>query len=309
MNIEALRAFVAVAEAGQFQPAADNLRISQQAVSKRIAGLEKNLGVALLVRTSRGSRLSLDGQVFLPHAKKVLAALDQAEQAVRPGRRPLRVDVLNRRIAPAQVVYRLYRSLPDAALDAVTPGYENAAQAARAVLEGSIDASFRALPADQVLTGIKSERMLDVPLQLLIGPGHPLAGRKWVRPTDLAGHRIWIPGIAPGTEWERFYKSLSDTFGLSIDALGPHFGDEALMDALADSASLATLVGGGDRYLWPENYDLRRIPLRDPTPVYPHLLLTRTDHQHPMLTELRDHLRASALRTTDSLWSPDWVAC
>ncbi|WP_217246915.1 LysR family transcriptional regulator [Streptomyces sp. AC602_WCS936] len=309
MDIEALRTLVAVAEAGQFQTAADELGISQQAVSKRIMGLEKSLGVALLVRTSHGSRLSLDGQVFLPHAKKVLAALEEAEQAVRPGSRPLRVDVLNRRIAPAQAVYRFYRSRPGAGLDTVTLGEENAAGAARAVLEGTVDVSFRALPAEQVPAGIRAERLLDEPLELLVGPGHPSAGKEWVRPADLAGHRIWIPGIRTGTEWERFYRSLSEAFGLSIDALGPNFGDEALMDALADSGSLATLVGSGDRYLWPESYGLRRIPLREPTPVYPHALLTRTDQQHPVLTELREHLRASAPRTTGDVWAPDWAAC
>ncbi|MGR3939659.1 LysR family transcriptional regulator [Streptomyces sp. BRA346] len=309
MDIDALRTFVAVAEAGQFQAAADELRISQQAVSKRIMGLEKNLEVVLLVRTSRGSRLSLDGQVFLPHAKKVLAALEQAEQAVRPGSRPLRVDVLNRRIAPAQAVYRFYRSRPETSLDTVTLGEENAAGAARAVLEGTIDASFRALPAEQVPAGIRAERLLDDPLELLVGPGHPLAGKEWVRPADLAGHRIWIPGIRAGTEWEQFYRSLSEAFGLSIDALGPNFGDEALMDALAESGSLATLVGSGDRYLWPESFGLGRIPLRERTPVYPHVLLTRTDHQHPVLTELRNHLRASEPRTTDDVWGPGWAAC
>lgn len=225
-----------------------------------------------------------------------------------PAAAPLRVDVLNRRIAPAQAVYRFYRSRPGTSLDTVTLGEENAAAAARAVLEGTIDATFRALPAEQVPAGIRAERLLDAPLQLLVGPGHPLAGEEWVRPTDLVGHRIWIPGIRPGAEWEQFYRSLSETFGLSIDALGPNFGDEALLDALADSASLATLVGSGDRYLWPENYGLRRIPLRDPTPVYPHVLLTCTDHQHPVLTELRDHLRASAPRTTNDVWAPDWVA-
>ncbi|WP_233196902.1 LysR family transcriptional regulator [Verrucosispora sp. ts21] len=308
VDVEALRTFVAVAEAGQFQAAADELGISQQAASKRIAVLEKSLGVALLVRTSRGSRLSLDGQVFLPYAKKVLTAVEQAEQAVRPGVRPLRVDVLNRRIAPAQAVYRFYRSRPEADLDAVTLAEENAEQAARAVLEGTIDASFRALPADQVPAGISAERLLDSPLELLVGPSHPLAGTAWVRPTDLAGHRIWIPGIRPGTEWAQFYRSLSQAFGLSIDALGPNFGDEALMDALADSASLATLVGSEDRYLWPQSYYLRRIPLRKPTPLYPHVLLTRTGDQHPVLTALRDHLRAARPRTTDDVWVPDWVA-
>jgi DNA-binding transcriptional LysR family regulator len=307
VDVEALRTFAAVAGTGQFQAAADELGISQQAVSKRIATLERHLEVTLLVRTSRGSRLSLDGQVFLPHAKRVLAAFDQAEQAVRPGSRPLRVDVLNRRIAPAQAVYRFYRSHPEMSLDAVTLSNESAAQAVQAVLEGTVDASFRALPADQVPAGISSERLLDAPLELLVGPGHPLADAPGVSPADLAGHRIWIPGIRPGTEWAAFYRALSEDFGLSIDALGPHFGDEALMDALADSASLATLVGIGDRYLWPQNHDLRRIPLREPTPVYTHVLLSRTGDQHPVLTALRDHLRTSGPRTPDDVWVPDWM--
>lgn len=308
MDIEAVRAFVAVVEVGQFQAAADELGISQQAVSKRIVGLERNLGASLLVRTSRGSRLSLDGQVFLPHARKVVAAIEQAEQAVRPGSRPLRVDVLNRRIAPAQAVYRFYRSRPDTALDAVTLGEENAARAARAVLDGSLDASFRALSADQVPAGIRAERVLDVPLQLLVGPAHPLAGKGQVRPADLVGHRIWIPGIRPGSEWELFYRSLAQDFGLSIDALGPNFGDEALMDALSGSDSLATLVGTDDRYLWPDSYGLRRVPVREPTPLYPHVLLTRSGYQSPALTDLRDYLRASRPQVDDEVWVPEWIA-
>ncbi|MCX5109112.1 LysR family transcriptional regulator [Streptomyces sp. NBC_00378] len=307
MDVEAMRTFVTVAETGQFQAAADELGISQQAVSKRIATLEKHLEVKLLVRTSRGSRMSLDGQVFLPHAKKVLTTVEQAEQAVRPGSRPLRVDVLNRRIAPAQAVYRFYRSHPEMDLDAVTLSEENAAQATRAVLDGTVDASFRALPAGQVPAGISAERLLDAPLQLLVGPGHPLADAPWVKPADLAGHRIWIPGIMPGTEWAAFYQALSEVFGLSVDALGPNFGDEALMDALADSASLATLVTSGDRYLWPQTHDLRRIPLHEPTPVYPHVLLCRTGDQHPVLAALRDHLRTSGPRTPDDVWAPDWI--
>ncbi|MFE2194666.1 LysR family transcriptional regulator [Streptomyces olivaceus] len=307
MDVEALRTFVAVAGTGQFQAAADELGVSQQAVSKRIAALERHIEVTLLVRTSRGSRLSLDGQVFLPHAKKVLAAVEQAEQAVRPGSRPLRVDVLNRRIAPAQAVYRFYRSHPETDLDAITLSTENAAQAVQAVLEGTVDASFRALPGGQVPAGISAERLLDSPLELLVGPGHPLADAPWVSPAELGGHRVWIPGIKPDTEWGAFYQALSETFGLSIDALGPNFGDEALMDSLADSTSLTTLVGSGDRYLWPQAHDLRRIPLHDPTPVYPHVLLFRSGDQHPVLTALRDHLRVAGPRTPHDVWVPGWV--
>ncbi|SOR76646.1 hypothetical protein SCNRRL3882_0129 [Streptomyces chartreusis NRRL 3882] len=80
------------------------------------------------------------------------------------------------------------------------------------------------------------------------------------------------------------------------------------MDTLADSASLATLVGSGDRYLWPQTHDLRRIPLHDPTPVYPHVLLFRSGDQHPVLTALRDHLRTAGPPSRHDVWAPDWVA-
>jgi len=65
---------VAVADAGQFREAALALDVTQQAVSKRVAALEKDLGVRLFTRTARGAQLTVDGQVFLPHARDVLRA-------------------------------------------------------------------------------------------------------------------------------------------------------------------------------------------------------------------------------------------
>jgi hypothetical protein len=43
--------------------------------------------------------------------------------------------------------------------------------------------------------------VLDEPLQLPTGPGHELAAARAVKHAELAGHRIWMPGIVPGTEW------------------------------------------------------------------------------------------------------------
>ena len=91
MNIEGVRAFVAVAEEGQFQHAAARLGVSQQAVSKRIAALEAELGTALFRRTPSGAALTQDGRTFLPHAGAVLAAVRGARASVQPGTRPLRV--------------------------------------------------------------------------------------------------------------------------------------------------------------------------------------------------------------------------
>ncbi len=64
--------------------------------------------------------------------------------------------------------------------------------------------------------------MLDEPLQLLTGPAHALAGARSVTLAQLAGHRIWMPGIVPGTEWAAYYDDLvAEDFGLTIEATGP----------------------------------------------------------------------------------------
>ncbi|MFI6118834.1 hypothetical protein ACIBCU_03035 [Streptomyces sp. NPDC051064] len=55
----------------------------------------------------------------------------------------------------------------------------------------------------------------------------------------------------PGTEWAAYHDELAEAFGLRIDAIGPHFGTAALLDAPTDSDDPATLVGAGDRYVRP----------------------------------------------------------
>lgn len=72
VDLTAVRTFVTAVNAGQFQEAATNLSITPQAVSKRIAVLEKDLGVQLFSRTPRGARLTIDGQAFLPYARALL---------------------------------------------------------------------------------------------------------------------------------------------------------------------------------------------------------------------------------------------
>ena len=89
--------------------------------------------------------------------------------------------------------------------------------------------------------------------------------------------------MAPGTEWADYYDELAAAFGLTIDLVGPVFGNEALLAEIADSAELATLAGERTRYLWPDSYDLRRVPVRDPAPIYPMSLIWRDDNPHPAL--------------------------
>jgi DNA-binding transcriptional LysR family regulator len=120
---------------------------------------------------------------------------------------------------------------------------------------------------------------------------------------------VWLfTGIVAGTEWAAYYDELATAFGLTIDAVGPNFGTEPLLDVIADSAELATLVGEQTRLLWPADYGLRRIAVRDPTPVYPHSLIWRGGDPHPALATLRDYLVANRRRQCAAgTWAPRWA--
>ncbi|MFF1926143.1 LysR family transcriptional regulator [Streptomyces sp. NPDC058221] len=312
VDIDAVRTFVAAADAGRFQDAAAELSVTQQAVSKRIATLERILGVRLFTRTARGVKLTIDGQAFLPHARDLLRAGTRAVASVRPGRRALRVDVIGRRLGPAGVLGEFHRAHPEAELDLVT--LVDTDTAVDAIRSGAIDASFRAVavPGRQLPDDIDTVRAFDEPVQLLTGPAHELAGAAAVRPADLVGHRIWMPGLVPGTESAAYYADLATAFGLTIEITGPGFGTEPLLDTLAGSPSLATFVGERTRLVWPAEHGLRRIAVRDPAPVYPHSLVWHRDNPHPTLAALRDHLRSGRPRRSGSgsgsgTWTPAWT--
>jgi DNA-binding transcriptional LysR family regulator len=273
VDLDGVRTFVAAADSGQFQAAADQLDLTQQGVSRRMAALEKALGVRLFTRTPRGVQLTVDGQEFLPHARDLLRAEARALAAIRPGRRPLRVDVVSRRIGPAALLREFHRAHQEMPVEVVT--LFDARSAIEAVRDGGIDATFRCVKTPQLPEGIRAARVLDEPHQLLTGPRHELACAGSVTPAQLCGHRIWIPGIVPGTEWAAYYHELAGAFGLTIEASGPNFGTESLLDTLAESPGVVSLVGERTRLTWPAEYDLRRIAVRDPAPVYPHSLIWR----------------------------------
>jgi DNA-binding transcriptional LysR family regulator len=258
-------------------------------------------------------RLSVDGQAFLPHARELLRAQDRAAASVLPARRALRVDVLNRRIAAAGLVHGFHQQHPEIALDVLTlPVLDDGEDALNAVASGTIDLTFRAFAATggQAPPGLHAGPVLHERHELLIGPHHALAGRSRITPRDLAEHPIWMFPMPADSEPGAYYRELANAFGLTIDIVAPNFGNEALLDELADSSRLATLIGEGSRYLWPASYDLRRIPIVEPTPVFPLYAVHAERPTHPSLPTLLRYLRERCNRPTSSTdtWLPAWTA-
>lgn len=87
MELRDLRAFIAVAETLHFGRAAQRLSISAPPLSRRIAELERKLGVRLFHRTKRRVRLSDPGQILLGEARAILAQVDRMADAARQAQR------------------------------------------------------------------------------------------------------------------------------------------------------------------------------------------------------------------------------
>jgi len=82
MELRHLRCFLAVAEELHFARAAEKLHIDQSPLSRTIKELEDHLGASLFVRTTRNTRLTRAGKIFLEHVPRVFAVLEQARSSV-----------------------------------------------------------------------------------------------------------------------------------------------------------------------------------------------------------------------------------
>ncbi|CAL74870.1 putative transcriptional regulator, LysR family [Bradyrhizobium sp. ORS 278] len=80
-RIDAMQAFVTVAELNGFAPAARRLKLSPSAITRLVAGLEEHLGVRLLQRTTRSVTLTDAGRRYLERVRRILTDLEEAELA------------------------------------------------------------------------------------------------------------------------------------------------------------------------------------------------------------------------------------
>ena len=80
-RIDAMQAFLTVAELNGFAPAARRLKLSPSAVTRLVAALEEHLGVRLLQRTTRSVALTDAGRRYLERTRRILADLEEAELA------------------------------------------------------------------------------------------------------------------------------------------------------------------------------------------------------------------------------------
>jgi len=194
----ALRLFARVARKGSFSAAGRELNVPQSTASRTIATLEREIGVALFVRTTRAVTLTDAGLDFLARIEPVLAQLDEAEHAARGTgelRGVLRIG-LGTNFAVREVIPRLSDFMsrhPALRIDLMM-----ADRREDLVAEG-VDVALRFGPLSDSTATVRRilawPRVLAASRAYLHRAGAPLA------PADLAQHAIILGPASLGGHW------------------------------------------------------------------------------------------------------------
>jgi len=192
MDSDALSTFLVVCHEGGISNAAKWLHRTQPAISRRIALLEQELGVALFERVGGRTILSDAGRVMLPYAERAVAATKDAENAVRalatPNAGPLSLAVVGtlagERLTRAMKQFATENPAVDLKLRTAT-----SAEVSDLVRRGEATIGLR-YDHDRS-RDLDSELLCTEPLLVVCSPAHPRASKRVARLADLRNER-WI---------------------------------------------------------------------------------------------------------------------
>ncbi len=201
MDINTLKAFVAVAETGSFSLAAERIFLTQSAVSKRIAVLEEELGVKLFDRIGKATSLNEAGRKLLPRANNMLQEMEDIQRSISN----LSGDVagtltmgISHHIGLHRIpsILRRFRQRhPEVQLDIRFLGSE---AACHAVAQGKLELGIVTLPTDTP-PNLNITKLWHDPLQIVVSHEHPLAQIDQPTLEELVTHPALLPGVGTYT--------------------------------------------------------------------------------------------------------------
>ena len=193
-----LEAFLAIAELGSFQRAAEKLHMSQPALTRRIQKLEASLGVTLFDRTTRSLKLTLAAKNLRSRAQNLvddaaeatLALQDVTTQSERQRRGIVTVASVpsaNEQILPNAI--KRFRNEGQMARVRILDRLAN--DVAEAVSQGDADFGLSSIPALE--PNLAFEPVIDDKLVLAMLRDHPLSEKSEVNWEDLTGDQLILP--------------------------------------------------------------------------------------------------------------------
>lgn len=201
MDTQSLEAFCAVAQCQSFSQAAEQLHLTQPAVSKRVANLEQSLGCRLFDRLGRQVQLTDAGRLLLPRARQVLQTLGDSRQQIADLAGEVRGElqlatshhVGLHRLPP--LLQRYARQYPAVDLQL---RFMDSEQAYQDIAQGQHHLALVTL-ASQPSAGVREQLWWEDELVFVCANQHPLAQAGSLNPTELVKHRAILPELSSQT--------------------------------------------------------------------------------------------------------------
>jgi DNA-binding transcriptional LysR family regulator len=217
VTLRQLRIFEAVARHLSFSRAAEELHVTQPAVSMQVHALTEQAGVPLLEQIGKRIFLTAAGEELLRHTRRIIQQLHEADDALaairgaKGGRLTLGVVSTAQYFAPRLLV-AFRKKYPDADLRL---GVFNREALVHQLADNQIDLAIMGVPPKEVDT--VAAVFADHPHVIVAASKHPLAAKKRITPAELAGQPFIIrePGSGTRGAMERFFAAhgvtLTDT--------------------------------------------------------------------------------------------------
>ena len=206
MELNQLRYFLAVAEAGNFTRAAERSHLSQPSLSQQVINLERELGHKLFHRLGRRAVLTEAGQVFLGRARTIVLEVEDASKALKDSptlERRIKVGTVQT-LAPYLLPRLLERCRESYPTLSVNTHEDFRPDLVRGVVDGDLDLAIVPQPVKD--PRISVELLFTEPLLLVVGRNHPLAAKPTITAPDLAEESFVLLGHSStlAMEIERF---------------------------------------------------------------------------------------------------------
>lgn len=211
MDVRDLEVFIAVAKRLNFTRAGEEVHLSQPSVSVRIRQLEQELGVKLFEQLGKKIALTDAGKLLESHARRVVAAVDDARRAIEDYQGLASgVVCIGASTTPGmylvpRIIAEFKRMHPKVA---VHLGIKNTRQVEEGILSNDFDLGF--VGGHLIGNEVEATRWMIDELILIMPPDHPLAARKQIRMRELTKERFVSrePGSATRAVVEEYLHKL-----------------------------------------------------------------------------------------------------
>jgi DNA-binding transcriptional LysR family regulator len=266
VELRHLRCFLAIADEGNITRAAQQLHVSQPALSRTLAQLEHTLAVRLVDRSTHHLTLTEAGGAFAATARDAVARVDEAIASVSATVSPIRFGHNWSSATHAAAIMRSWKAeFPQRQLRS-----QRNNERVGGLLDGHVDVALvRGLVTDRALRSVlidNEQRMAVVP------SGHRLAHATQVSLADLAGENLVVSSVTGTTTLDLWPKPPRPTIGADLETI-----DDWL---IAIAAGTGVGVTPASTAILHPHPDVRFMPIHD-APTVPLVLVWPRHNPHP----------------------------